>query len=208
MQAISHFARTTILGGILFLTPIVVLGFILTKAYDMARRGLQPLAALIPDSLASRTTVTAILAVLLLALVCFLAGLFARTVWAQRMVNGLEATVLSKVPGYEYMKEVGASVLGVGEMPDHPVVLAEFGGSWRIAVQTDIVGDNLVAVFVPNSPNPLSGGVFLVAADRVRPADVSLAAALGALRRCGAGSRAVWSGSSAGARTSEDRLRL
>jgi hypothetical protein len=45
------------------------------------------------------------------------------------MVNGLEATVLSKVPGCEYMKEVGASVLGVGQMADHPVVLADFGGS-------------------------------------------------------------------------------
>ena len=54
-------------------------------------------------------------------------------------------------------------------------------------MQTDVLGENLVAVFVPNSPNPLSGGVFLIAADRVRPAGVSLAAAMGALRRCGTG---------------------
>jgi len=54
-------------------------------------------------------------------------------------------------------------------------------------VQTDVVGEGLVAVFVPNSPNPSSGGVFLVAADRVRPAGVPLAAAMGALRRCGTG---------------------
>jgi hypothetical protein len=53
--------------------------------------------------------------------------------------------------------------------------------------------ENLVAVFVPNSPNPLSGGVFLIAADRVRPADVSLAAAMGTLRRCGTGSGTLFS---------------
>ena len=189
MRAISHFVRTTILGGILFLTPMVVLGLIVSKAYSIARRFLQPLTAVIPDHLASRTTVTAVLTILLLALVCFLAGLFARTIWAQRMVNGLEASVLSKLPGYEYLKQAGASVLGAGEAADHPVVLANLGGAWRIALQTDVLGEDLVAVFVPNSPNPMSGGVFLVAADRVRPAGVSLASAMGALRRCGTGSR-------------------
>jgi len=192
MRAMSHFVRTTILGGILFLTPIVVLGLILSKAYAIARRFLQPLIVHIPDTLASRTTMTAILAIFVLALACFLAGLFARTVWAQRMVNGLEASVLSKLPGYEYMKQAGASVLGAGEMADHPVVLAQLGGAWRIAVQTDVIGEDLVAVFVPNSPNPMSGGVFLIPADRVRPAGVSLASAMGALRRCGTGAGTLW----------------
>ena len=89
---------------------------------------------------------------------------------AQRIVRELEVSVLSKIPGYEYMKQAGASMLGVGETTDYPVILANLGGAWRIGVQTDVLGENLVAVFVPNSPNPLSGGVFLIAADRVRPA--------------------------------------
>lgn len=129
MRAISRFVRTTILGGVLFLTPIVVIWLILSKAYDVAGRVLQPLTALIPESLSSRTTITAVLEVLLIALACFLAGLFARTVLAQRMVGELESSVLSKVPGYEYMKQAGASVLGVGETADYPVVLANLGGA-------------------------------------------------------------------------------
>jgi hypothetical protein len=77
------------------------------------------------------------------------------------------------------MKQAGASVLGVGETADYPVVLANLGGAWRIGVRTDVLGENLVAVFIPNSPNALPGGVFLVAPDRVRPPGVSLAAAMG-----------------------------
>ena len=127
----------------------------------------------------------------MIALACFLAGLFARTVWAQRIVGELESSVLSKVPGYEYVKQAGASVLGVGETADYPVILANLGGAWRIGVQTDVLGENLVAVFIPNSPNARSGAVFLVAPDRVRPAGVSLAAAMGALRRCGTGAGAL-----------------
>jgi uncharacterized membrane protein len=41
---------------------------------------------------------------------------------------------------------------------------------------------------LPNSPNPMSGSLFLVAADSIRPASVPLAAAIACLRRCGAGS--------------------
>jgi uncharacterized membrane protein len=73
----------------------------------------------------------------------------------------------------------------------YAVVLANLGGGSRIGVQTDVLGENLVAVFIPNSPNALPGGVFLVSPDRVRPAGVSLAAAMGALRRCGTGAGAV-----------------
>jgi uncharacterized membrane protein len=203
MKTLSHFLGTTILGGVLFLTPIVVLAFVLGKAFDFVSRGLKPVAALIPDSLASTPTATAILTVALLAVACFFAGLFAQTVAAQRFVHGLEGSVLSKLPGYEYLKQAGTSVLGLGETADHPVVLAHLGGAWRIGVQTDHAGDDLVVVFVPNSPNPMSGSVFFVAADRVRPLEGSLASAIGlpeTMRnrvgdslerrpRCGSGSR-------------------
>ncbi len=199
MKGIWRFVETTILGGVLFLTPIVVLGIVLSKAYDFVRRGLQPLTALIPQALGSGPTMTAILAILVLGLMCLLAGLFARTMLAQRIVSGLEATVLSKLPGYEYLKQAGTSVLGLGETAEHPVVLADFGGSWRIGVQTDSVVGGYVAVFVPNSPNPMSGSVFLVAADHVRPASVPLATAIASLRRCGIGSGALLGELSAGA---------
>ncbi len=100
MKPISRFVGTTILGGVLFLTPIVVLGFVLSKAFDIVRRGLKPLTALIPDTLASGPSMTtAILAIIILALLCFLAGLSARTPVAQKFVRGLEATVLSKLSG-------------------------------------------------------------------------------------------------------------
>ncbi len=113
MKTISHFIGTTILGGGLFLTPVVVLALILSKAYDWARRALQPLAALIPDRFASGPTMTAILMVFVLALACFLAGLLAQTLLAQKIVSSLEAAVLSKIPGYEYLKQAGTSVLGL-----------------------------------------------------------------------------------------------
>ena len=79
MNAISRFLRTTIVGGAFFLMPIVVLVYLLNKAFDVTRRGLKPVAKLIPDQLVSGTTMEAIMAVGLIVLLCFLAGRFART---------------------------------------------------------------------------------------------------------------------------------
>jgi hypothetical protein len=50
------------------------------KAYNLAGRVLLPLTALIPESLSARTTIIAVLEALLIALPCFIAGLFARTI--------------------------------------------------------------------------------------------------------------------------------
>ncbi len=85
----------TIFAGVLFLAPIVVLALVLNKAFVFVQRGLQPLTALVPDRLASGPTMTAVATIILLALACFLAGLFARTLLAQKLVSGLEQFVLS-----------------------------------------------------------------------------------------------------------------
>ena len=187
MAAISRFLRTTILGGALFLMPIVVLAYLLSKAFDFARRGLKPVEKMIPDQLVSGTTMEAIMAIGLIVLLCFLAGLFGRTLTAQKITSELESAVLSKVPAYDYLKQAGSSMMGLGEIADHPVVLAQLGGAWRLGVQTDIAEGGLAVVFVPNSPNTFSGSVFFVASDKVRRLDVPLSEALRCLRRCGEG---------------------
>jgi uncharacterized membrane protein len=106
---------------------------------------------------------------------------------AQKFTSKLESAMLSKVPAYDYLKQAGSSMMGLGEMAEHPVVLAQLGGAWRLGVQTDIVQGGLAAVFIPNSPNTFSGSVFFVARDRVQRLDVPLAGALRCLERCGVG---------------------
>jgi uncharacterized membrane protein len=187
MTAISRFLRTTIVGGAFFLMPVVVLAYLLNKAFDFARRGLKPIAKIIPDQLVSGATTETIMAIGLIVLLCLIAGLFARTLVAQKITSELESAVLSKVPAYDYLKQAGSSMMGLGEMAEHPVVLAQLGGAWRLGVQTDIAEGALAAIFVPNSPNTFSGSVFFIPSDKVRRLDVSLAEALHCLERCGVG---------------------
>ena len=187
MKTITQFIRTTVLGGLFFLAPIIVLIVILAKAFDFAKKGLHAVIVHIPAASDLSAGAATALAVALVALVCFVAGLLARTVTAQRVIDALESSVLSKIPAYDYLKQESASALGVTQIGELPVVFVPMEGGWQLGVQTEVVSDGLVSIFVPGAPDPHSGSVFFFSTDSVRPAGVKMAAALNCLRRCGAG---------------------
>ena len=87
MKTIAQFVRTTIVGGLFFLAPIVVLIVILAKAFDYAKKGLNAVLVHIPAASDLSAGAATALAVAVVALVCFLAGLVARTMAAQRVID-------------------------------------------------------------------------------------------------------------------------
>ncbi|MBN1466461.1 hypothetical protein JXA02_11905, partial [candidate division KSB1 bacterium] len=112
---------------------------------------------------------------------------------------GLEQSVLSRVPGYALLKNIAQSLVGPEEGESCAVVLAKFGESWQIGLRMEGPTDGLVTVYIPGSPNPRSGSVRFISVDRIRPAGISLNAALGCLRQAGAGSGELLRSLSAGA---------
>ena len=80
------------------------------------------------------------LSIVVVALLCFLAGLLARTVPAQHIVNALESSVLSKIPAYEYLKQESASALGAAQNADLSVVFVPMEGGWQLGLQTEAGG--------------------------------------------------------------------
>jgi uncharacterized membrane protein len=191
MKTVAQFARTTILGGVIFLAPIVVLIVVLAKAFGYAKTGIRAVVVYVPGVSDLSVGMATALSIATIALVCLLAGLIAQTVIAQRLVNVLEASVLSKIPAYEYLKQESASALGVAEIGELPVVFVPMEGGWQLGVQTEALSNGLVSIFVPGAPNPHSGSVFFFPTDIVRPAGIKMAAGLGCLRRCGAGASAL-----------------
>jgi uncharacterized membrane protein len=191
MKTLTQFVRTTIVGGLFFLAPIVVLIVILAKAFDFAKKSLNAVLVHIPAASELSGGAATVLSVTIVALVCLLAGLVAHTVIAQRLVNLLESSLLSKIPGYDYLKQESASALGVAEIAELPVVFVPMEGGWQLGVQTGALSNGLVSIFVPGAPNPHSGSVFFFSRDNVRPAAIKLAVALNCLRRCGAGASAL-----------------
>src|ERR1039458_4612016 len=98
MKRLLQFLRTTLVGGLLFLVPIVVLVIALGKALAVVHKIVDPLAEhlLVHSIIGLRTPM--LLALGVIVAFCFLAGFFARTVLAQKLVRRLESSLLSNVP--------------------------------------------------------------------------------------------------------------
>jgi uncharacterized membrane protein len=194
MKRILQFLRTTLVGGLLFLVPIVVLVVVLGKTLAVVLKVVEPLAEHLPVHSLIGLRTPLLLAVAVVVVFCFLAGFFARTAAAKGLVRRLEAAVLSNVPGYEFLKGMGESMLGVEKSGACPVVLAHFDDSWQIGFQIEVLENGFVVVFLPGAPDPQSGAVCLMTPDRVTPVNLPPAATLKCLKRLGAGSNALMRG--------------
>ena len=98
MKTIAQFVRTTIVGGLFFLAPIVVLIVILAKAFDFAKKGLNAVLVHFPAASELGPGAATALSIVVVALVCLVAGLVAHTVNAQRLVNLLEFRCCRRFP--------------------------------------------------------------------------------------------------------------
>jgi uncharacterized membrane protein len=177
----------TFIGGLFFLAPIVILAVIIGKALVIAGRLVKPLADRIPiDSVLGLRT-DWILAILLILFFCFLAGCLARTAAAKKVVTWIETTLLSNVPGYEYFKMLTGTALERGQAEHWEVVLARNDDSVRLGLLIERLDNGMVAVFLPDSPNPRSGELHLMTPDRVTPVSTAPAGALKCLKRLGLG---------------------
>jgi uncharacterized membrane protein len=191
MKRVFQFLRVTLAGGILFLVPIIVVAIILGRALGFAHHVVDPLASHIPVQSVIGLRTPKILAVVAIILFCFLAGCIARTMLARHVVNWLDSAILSNLPGYEFFKGVGESVLGVEQQGNREVVLVRFDDNSQIGFLLDRLDNGLVAVYIPGAPNPHSGGVYFMTADRVTPIDAAPQATLKCLKRLGAGANAL-----------------
>ncbi len=184
----ARFFRTTVVGGVVFLIPIVVLLVVIGKAFGLVHKAMAPLARMIPVQTVAGIPTPRLLAVAAIVLFCFLAGLFARTRFAKRLVGWLESALLSNIPGYSFMKSMGESIAGVESAKAHEVVLARIEDAWQIAFLVERIPGGQVAVFVPGAPDPWSGSLYLMTEDRIKHLDVPLSAALKCVKRLGMGS--------------------
>jgi len=194
MNPMLKFLRTTLVGGVLFLVPIAALAILLEKALALTNKFVEPLAEHIPVHSIIGLKTPLFLAIGLIVLFCFLAGFVAQTVVAQKVVRGLERAVLTNLPGYEFLKRIGESMLGVEREGAFPAVLVRRGDGWQFGFQIEVLESGMVAVFIPGVPNAHAGQIYLVGSDQVVPAGVPPARVMKCLSRLGVGSSALLRG--------------
>lgn len=183
-----RFIKTTIAGGLLFILPLVLLFILIEKAVHLLSGPLQKVVPIFDGfSLAGATSVT-VAAVLLLLLICFLAGLLARTATASRLLQALEDKLLGNLPGYQLLKDVTARFAGMDTIEGAKVVMViqESGYRFGLALETQ---DDWLLVYMPDGgpAGGTAGEVQVLTADSVVMTDIPWLSLLACLRRGGRG---------------------
>ena len=182
-----RFIKTTILGGILFLVPIVILIAIIGNALELSNIIAVPLAERVIVDSASDFMVVHVIALAILLLFCFAAGLAAKTSVARKPVGRLETKFLDKIPAYELLKAKTQTKLATEEIEGLRPAITRFDDSWQLVFEIERLADGKVVVFLPGSPDPWSGSVSVVTHDRVTLLDMTVKSATGLMKRLGRG---------------------
>jgi uncharacterized membrane protein len=181
------FIKTTIIGGVVFLLPIAIFVAVIGKGLEVTGAIARPLAAVLPVDAIGGIGVAGALALALLLLICFLAGLLARAAIARRLIGALEANVLSRLPAYALLKTRTQSMLSPEDVEGMSPAIVRFDDCWQFALEIERIEGGKVAVFLPGAPDAWSGSICVMDEDRLTPLDLTIPFVARMAKRLGKG---------------------
>jgi uncharacterized membrane protein len=177
--------KTTILGGVIFLIPFVVLLLLAGKVYELMSTFSRPLAAAIGIEGIGEIAVLRVITVLLTVVVCYAAGRLATSERGARLFDRIDSQLIKIFPRYGFIKAMATDLSGEGSTV-LPVVMVRFDDQSQLGFEIER-SDEQVVVFLPGSPDPWSGAVSFVTPDRVAFMHTDFHKALKTLRLAGRG---------------------
>jgi len=184
------FILTTVLGGVLFLIPFVLVVVLLGKGFMIMRTIAEKVDMLLPWDSVAGLPIVDVLAVLFLISCCFIAGLVARSSWARDLRNRVDDLLLQLVPGYAWIKGMTGSVSNEEAAAGFKPVWIRLDDQYQVGFEVERCEGDLVAVFLPGAPDPRTGTLSYVESDRIEDLDSSFNDVSKNFRRLGMGSAA------------------
>lgn len=171
------FLRTTLLGGVVFLLPLAVVGWLLAQGVQilwgvvaavrnyLADHEGDEIGAYAQLDAGSYALLLAAAIVLLIGL-CFVAGMIARRSLGQWFTLRAERYLLMLFPRYAVFKDQLTGNLGGATLK--PAVV-RLGPHTRIGMEVERDASGRVTVYLPSSPDPWSGTVQIVPKEDLTP---------------------------------------
>jgi len=194
VRIFSRFFKATIVGGLLFMVPLILMVVVLQKGLGLVRKIVVPLAKYFPERTFLGVGMTTILSIAVIVLLCFLFGLVARTAAGKKVRDWLEFTIMGKLPGYALVKGVIQGATGLENEEDVTIALVRIEDAWQIGFVVEVHSDGHRTVYLPGVPNPASGSIFYMTEDRIRPIDAKMGQLLTVIRHLGIGSKDLLKG--------------
>jgi uncharacterized membrane protein len=188
VSRLTEFPKTTLIGGLLFLVPLVLIGLVLRHAMELAGKVAKPIVAHFPYNQVAGLALGTILAALMLVAVAFLAGLAARTETGRKLTSWVEQSFLGSMPQYRVVTSMAEGLAKIENGDGLTPVMVSTDGSWQPGYALEELGGGWTAVCIPQSPTPMSGNVLFVPAARIRSLGIGIHEAMQLVKRMGVGS--------------------
>lgn len=178
---------TTLIGGVVFLLPLVVVLVVLGHGLALVTRAAQPLTSMLPDKSYGGVALASLAALALLLLLCFGAGMLARAAFGRALSDRFETKLQTLYPRYAVIKAMSQGLHGALGQRVLKAVLVSFDDHQSIAFDIERLDDGRAVLYLPGAPDAWSGSVVLVPPDRIEPLDIDSAALAKSLQRLGIG---------------------
>lgn len=194
MKKVISFIKTTIIGGLFFVIPIVLVIYFIVKVVVIFRKIIAPISDKISISFLGGETTSRIIALISLIFLCFVAGLLAKSKRIYQLKEWVEDNILSNIPGYTLLKGMSETAAGLDSNNLKEVVLVDIEEVWQIGFLMERIDKDLNAVFIPGAPNPMAGDVVFVKWDRLKKLDIKGISALKMSRKLGVDAKKILDG--------------
>lgn len=129
MKQLLEFLKTTAMGGLFILLPILLFYLLLAELLGVMVALASPIAELFPQGTFERVNAPVLVAVVLIIGASFLLGLALRSMTLQRVGHWTERTVLGRLPLYGAVKRLSRGLVGAkGDTAFRTAVLNSAGG--------------------------------------------------------------------------------
>ena len=179
--------KTTLVGGLIFLVPLVIVIAIFGKILLFMGKIAEPINAVIPIESIGGIAVLDLVTLMATLLLCFLAGLVARSALGGKVTEAVESKIYTLFPRYAFVKSMTRSITGSEDESTLKPILAKFDDLSQIAFEVERHEDGLVTVYLPGSPDPWSGSLVHMTKDRIEALDTDFATVIKGLRTVGKG---------------------
>lgn len=190
MSRIKKFIKTTLLGGIGILLPVLLTAFFLTWLFDIITGIISPITKVLVEQERFHQSFADGLVILIIIILCFIVGLVIKTQVGHFIHDTVEKRILKIMPGYTLFRSTIKQFLGQKKSPFSRVALVQPYGNSTLMTGfiTDEHPSGYYTVFVPSALNPTTGFIFHIEKENVTLVDVSVEDTMRSIITCGSGS--------------------
>jgi uncharacterized membrane protein len=183
------FVKNTVMTGFFVLLPVLVVLGLMGWGLAMIFGILKPIMDVFAIKSAGGMLFATLGGILLFAVGCFLTGFFVRLQIGKMTQDWVEGILLDKLPGYTMFKNLTMRLSGQQGLEFTPALVDLYGTeAWAVGFIVEELEGGQFTVFVPVSPMPTVGQVYLVPESRVKKLDAKFVDVVNSLTQWGQGS--------------------